>query len=59
MNCRKCGANGARIVDSRQVQEGRETKRRRACRVCGYRWNTLEIPAALVARLTRKPSHTA
>ena len=42
MKCPKCGADRCRIIDVRQ--RGAGTWRRRCCRKCGYRWNTVEVP---------------
>ena len=40
--CRKCGAESL-IKDSRLQPDGL-IRRRRQCKVCAYRWSTLEIP---------------
>ena len=42
MKCPSCQHNGTRVLDSRPVDEGRATRRRRECEKCGYRFTTFE-----------------
>jgi transcriptional repressor NrdR len=42
MKCPSCQNNGTRVLDSRPVDEGRATRRRRECEECGYRFTTFE-----------------
>ena len=42
MKCPSCQHNGTRVLDSRPIDEGRATRRRRECENCGYRFTTLE-----------------
>ncbi len=42
MRCPRCGSNEDRVIDSRLVQEGRATRRRRECADCGKRFTTYE-----------------
>ena len=42
MRCPSCQDNNSRVVDSRQVDEGRLIRRRRECEECGYRFTTFE-----------------
>ena len=42
MNCPKCGHNDTKVIDSRVIDNGKSTRRRRQCEVCGYRHTTFE-----------------
>ncbi len=42
MKCPSCQHNGTRVLDSRPIDEGRATRRRRECENCGYRFTTFE-----------------
>lgn len=42
MNCPYCNYNGTRVLDSRQVRDGKSIRRRRECESCGKRFNTYE-----------------
>ena len=44
--CVKCGSHGV-VIDTRTITGG-IVKRRRECQICGYRWNTYEVPADAV-----------
>ena len=54
MKCPACQNNGTRVLDSRQEDEGRSTRRRRECEECGYRFTTFEkveeIPLIVVKK---------
>ena len=54
MKCPFCQRSEARVVDSREVREGTEIRRRRECMDCGRRFTTYErvdeVPAAVVKR---------
>ncbi|WP_153127443.1 transcriptional regulator NrdR [Peribacillus tepidiphilus] len=54
MKCPSCQHNGTRVLDSRPVDEGRSTRRRRECEVCGFRFTTFEkveeIPLIVVKK---------
>ena len=41
MNCPKCGYGFTKVVDSRDIPNGK--KRRRECAGCGTRYNAIEI----------------
>jgi len=44
--CPCCGERPALTVDSRAAPRlGTVVRRRRACRNCGHRWTTYELPA--------------
>ncbi len=54
MKCPSCQHYGTRVLDSRPVDEGRATRRRRECEECGYRFTTFEkieeIPLIVVKK---------
>ena len=60
MKCPYCGAEDARVVDSRQADEGNAIRRRRECAACLKRFNTFEtietVPLMVIKRDgTRQP----
>jgi transcriptional repressor NrdR len=60
MICPFCGRSDNRVVDSREVREGAEIRRRRECDGCGRRFTTYErvdeLPATVVKRDGRRES---
>jgi len=58
MICPFCGHPDNRVVDSREVREGAEIRRRRECSGCGRRFTTYErvdeLPATVVKRDGRR-----
>lgn len=42
MICPKCKHKNTKVVDSRDANEGKSTRRRRECEDCGYRFTTFE-----------------
>jgi transcriptional repressor NrdR len=42
MRCPTCFHNGTKVLDSRPIDEGRSTRRRRECESCHYRFTTFE-----------------
>lgn len=60
MNCPFCGKPNDRVVDSREVRDGSEIRRRRECGECGRRFTTYErvdeLPATVVKRDGRRES---
>lgn len=42
MHCRQCGEPDTRVIDSRVVEDGEATRRRRSCTACGHRFTTFE-----------------
>lgn len=42
MRCPKCGGGDTRVIDSRMQDATNAIKRRRECRLCGYRFTTFE-----------------
>lgn len=46
--CPECGTGKTRVIDSRYLENG-WTKRRRSCDWgCSARWNTYEVPEAVL-----------
>jgi len=58
--CPFCGHSSSRVVDSREVREGAETRRRRECVECNRRFTTYErldeLPMTVVKRDGRRES---
>ncbi|TFD92479.1 MULTISPECIES: transcriptional regulator NrdR [Jeotgalibacillus] len=54
MKCPSCHENNTRVIDSRQIDEGRSIRRRRECESCHYRFTTFEkveeVPLIVVKR---------
>jgi transcriptional repressor NrdR len=54
LKCPACQNSGTRVLDSRPVDDGRSTRRRRECEKCGYRFTTFEkveeIPLIVVKK---------
>ncbi|KIL53262.1 NrdR family transcriptional regulator [Jeotgalibacillus alimentarius] len=54
MKCPSCHENATRVIDSRQVDDGKSIRRRRECEDCQYRFTTFEkveeIPLIVVKR---------
>lgn len=48
MDCPKCAGKQVFIIDSRAKTD--HVWRRRECRDCGYRWNTVEVEQDLFER---------
>jgi len=60
MNCPFCGHDDNRVVDSRDVRDGSEVRRRRECASCERRFTTYErvdeVPTTVVKRDGRRDS---
>ncbi len=60
MICPFCGHPSSRVVDSREVRDGSETRRRRECNGCSRRFTTYErvdeLPVTVVKRDGRRES---
>jgi transcriptional repressor NrdR len=60
MNCPFCGHSDNRVVDSRDVRDGSEVRRRRECAECERRFTTYErvdeLPTSVVKRDGRRES---
>jgi len=44
MKCTHCGYPESKVVDSRPLDDGASTRRRRECMKCGHRFTTYEKP---------------
>lgn len=42
MQCVKCGEKNTKVVDSRSIENGKATRRRRKCEACDFRFSTFE-----------------
>ena len=42
MRCPKCGSDQTRTIDSRPTVDDRQTRRRRVCQACRFRFSTIE-----------------
>lgn len=42
MRCPACQADNDKVIDSRDAEGGRQTRRRRECQGCGHRFTTFE-----------------
>ena len=42
MRCIKCEGRDNRVIDSREVRNGKAIRRRRVCNLCGHRFTTYE-----------------
>lgn len=50
MRCPFCRHSDSRVVDSREVEDGQATRRRRSCPECGRRFTTVEEPVLAVVK---------
>jgi len=50
MRCPFCRHSDCRVVDSREVDDGKATRRRRACVACGRRFTTVEEAVLAVVK---------
>ena len=48
MRCPFCRHSDCRVIDSREVDDGQATRRRRSCAACGRRFTTVEEPVLAV-----------
>lgn len=53
MICPKCSGK-TRVVDTDKLEDGRIVRRRRACKVCGHRFTTRELPTEMVSTPTER-----
>jgi transcriptional repressor NrdR len=50
MRCPFCRHTDCKVIDSREVDEGAATRRRRSCQACGKRFTTVEEPVLAVLK---------
>ena len=56
MRCPFCRHSDCRVIDSREVDDGQATRRRRSCAECGRRFTTVE-EAVRAGGTAEVPSH--
>ncbi|MGI5840699.1 MAG: transcriptional regulator NrdR [Patescibacteria group bacterium] len=54
MLCPYCGFDESNVLESRDAQEGRATRRRRECLKCGKRFTTYEKVGSIELRVVKK-----
>lgn len=47
MRCVFCSSDNIKVLDSRELENGRKTRRRKQCNDCGKRFTTIELPMEL------------
>lgn len=57
--CPRCGERNSHVVDSRVNIKTGILERRRICRVCGFRWNGVEIDIGTYMALIRKSERSS
>lgn len=57
MKCSQCGSEDTKVLESRLGNEGRNIRRRRACRFCDYRFTTHEKEESFVFHVKKKAGH--
>lgn len=50
MRCPFCRHSDCRVVDSREIEDGKATRRRRSCGACGKRFTTVEEAVLAVVK---------
>ena len=53
MYCPFCQAEDTKVIDSRLVADGSQTRRRRSCEVCGSRFTTFETADLALPRVIK------
>lgn len=64
MNCSSCGHTDSKVLETRAAHAGGAVRRRRECRLCGYRFTTMErvelrLPLVVKKEGTREPFEPA
>lgn len=54
MKCPKCGMDQTEVIRSRPYLDGKAIARRRRCLICGFRFDTCEVPATLIRKKREK-----
>ncbi|PLX19290.1 MAG: transcriptional regulator NrdR [Candidatus Muiribacterium halophilum] len=54
MKCPFCKAENTKVVDSRETEDGRSTRRRRECLECLKRFTTYEKPELFTMRVVKR-----
>ena len=53
MHCPYCGYTDTKVIDSRLIAEGLQTRRRRECPECGERFTTFETAELLMPKIIK------
>ena len=54
MKCSNCSFEDTKVLESREIQDGRSIRRRRVCTRCGYRFTTYEKEEELPIQIQKK-----
>ena len=54
MHCPYCGYTDTKVIDSRLIGEGLQTRRRRECPACGERFTTFETAELLMPKIIKQ-----
>ena len=58
MHCPYCGFSDTKVIDSRLIAEGQQTRRRRECPACKERFTTFETAELLMPRVIKQKNNT-
>lgn len=59
MDCPFCHANDTKVIDSRLIREGNQTRRRRECAACKERFTTYETAELSLPRIIKRDGRRA
>lgn len=54
MHCPFCSEHDTKVIDSRLVADGQQTRRRRECQACGERFTTFETAELVMPRIVKQ-----
>ena len=58
MHCPYCSYSDTKVIDSRLISEGLQTRRRRECTECGERFTTFESAELLMPKVIKQKNNT-
>ena len=58
MHCPYCGFSDTKVIDSRLIAEGLQTRRRRECPSCNERFTTFETAELLMPKVIKQKNNT-
>ena len=58
MHCPYCSYSDTKVIDSRLISEGLQTRRRRECPECGERFTTFESAELLMPKIIKQKNNT-
>ena len=58
MHCPYCNHTDTKVIDSRLIAEGLQTRRRRECPTCGERFTTFETAELLMPKIIKSRNNT-